>query len=124
VNSHSRRLVGCVEGNAKGVELSIVGENLISLLRIIRRIQELDLGVQLLTISPQANLELLRAGVYSIGPDGRALADLALWSLGYLNHSTLGVTGCSCERELGRPSVDNVNVDRLVASANESLDWA
>merc|ERR1719188_1529413 len=59
VHTHGSPYVGGVEAHAERIELSIIGEYFVSLLGVVRRVQKLDFGVQLLSVSPQANLEVL-----------------------------------------------------------------
>ena len=54
--------VNDVEADAETVQLSVVREDLVGLLRVVRGVQNLDAGVQLLAVRVQDNLELVCGG--------------------------------------------------------------
>ena len=117
-----------VEADAEAVQLSVVREDLVGLLRVVRGVQNLDAGVQLPAVRVQDNLELLCGRIDREGAERSTVHADAIGGgddfLGKLGHGTLGVVRRGADRELVLTDVLDLDHGLLVAGADERLDRA
>mmetsp|Transcript_11038 Transcript_11038/g.23947 ORF Transcript_11038/g.23947 Transcript_11038/m.23947 type:complete len:292 (+) Transcript_11038:111-986(+) len=117
-----------IEDDVKGVEQTIVGEDLVLLLEVIGAVQQLNLSIKLTGVRVQEDLNLVDGGIEVNRVHGSSL-DVTPLVVGeevstLLDHARTSVCRGSVEGEVTGSGVVDIDGGGLVTGADERLDRA